>query len=182
MIPKKPNRNHPHFEDKKKGEAYYMKKIEKLANGKLELFKVFLNLEKFISDELNGSKLKLVIQGYLTANDLKRLYMPFKMVKNHDFLTAVEKQIVNKPKVNQDCPNMGFTVPVLGPKLELYEKTIDLKTIWDTPKTPNYVLTTNWCNFVKENESIFKEGAEILVCSFRMEGKLCFAVTSMGSY
>ncbi|GKD18939.1 hypothetical protein Tco_1208097 [Tanacetum coccineum] len=40
----------------------------------------------------------------------------------------------------------------------------------------NYVLKTNWCDFVEANKKVLKEKATIQVWSFRKDEQLCFVV------
>ncbi|PWA91057.1 hypothetical protein CTI12_AA094550 [Artemisia annua] len=129
-------------------------------------------LKEFItSDEINGSDMKLVIQKTLYASDLNRnqnrLNMPFKQVETHDFLTHEEKHLLGN--------NSEIKVHILGPNLQMYKKPMWLK-IWSMSCTKNYVLKTNWSDFVMANKNVLKENKTIQVWSFRKNEKLCFAV------
>ncbi|GKB73240.1 B3 domain-containing protein, DNA-binding pseudobarrel domain protein [Tanacetum coccineum] len=122
-------------------------------------------LKEFITgEEINGTNIKLVIQKTLYETDLKRshhrLNIPFKQVKTHDFLTDEEKEIL----VNKE----GIKVRVIGPTFMMYEKPLSLK-IWSMSKTHNYVLNTNWGNFVEANRKVLKENTTIQVWSFRQD-------------
>nr|GEV34840.1 hypothetical protein [Tanacetum cinerariifolium] len=136
-------------------------------------------LNEFItSDEINGSDMKLVIQKTLHASDLKRnlnrLNMPFQQVETHDFLTYEEKQVLGICGRRKDGTK-EIKVQIVGPNLQMHQKTLLLK-IWRMSSTENYVLTTNWFNFVEENNNVLKEKTTIQVWSFRKDGKLCFGV------
>nr|XP_043625886.1 putative B3 domain-containing protein At3g24850 [Erigeron canadensis] len=129
---------------------------------------------------MDGSDIKLVIQKKLFASDLKqsqnRLSMPFNQLETHDFLTPDEIEILNRHKHDENClTKLGIEVGLLGPTFEMYDKKIEFK-IWDMQKTHNYVLITNWYNFVMDHKNILKEGANIQVWSFRKKQELCFAV------
>lgn len=129
-------------------------------------------LKEFIEGEkINGTKIKLVIQKTLYETDLKRsqnrLNMPFKQVETHEFLTDEEKEILKNKE--------GIKVRVIGPTFMMYEKPLWLK-IWSMSKTHNYVLNTNWCNFVEANRKILKVDTAIQVWSFRKDEQLCFAI------
>nr|GEU29444.1 B3 domain-containing protein, DNA-binding pseudobarrel domain protein [Tanacetum cinerariifolium]GEY57322.1 B3 domain-containing protein, DNA-binding pseudobarrel domain protein [Tanacetum cinerariifolium] len=129
-------------------------------------------LKEFITgEEIDGTNIKLVIQKTLYETDLKRsqhrLNIPFKQVETHDFLTDEEKEIL----VNKE----GIKVRVIGPTFMMYEKPLWLK-IWSMSKNHNYVLNTNWCNFVEANRKVLKVNTTIQVWSFRQDEQLCFAI------
>nr|GEV39752.1 hypothetical protein [Tanacetum cinerariifolium]GEX13181.1 hypothetical protein [Tanacetum cinerariifolium] len=137
-------------------------------------------LNEFItSDEINGSDMKLVIQKTLHASDLKRnlnrLNMPFQQVETHNFLTYEEKQVLGICGRRKDGTK-EIKVQIVGPNLQMHEKSLLLK-IWRMSSTENYVLTTNWFNFVEENKNVLKEKTTIQVWSFRKDRELCFGVT-----
>nr|GEV19327.1 hypothetical protein [Tanacetum cinerariifolium] len=136
-------------------------------------------LTEFItSDEINGSDIKLVIQKTLHASDLNRnlnrLNMPFQQVETHDFLKHEEKQVLGIYGRRKDGTK-EIKVQIVGPNLQMHEKTLLLK-IWRMSSTENYVLTTNWFNFVEENNNVLKEKTTIQVWSFRKDEELCFGV------
>ncbi|KAI3497944.1 hypothetical protein L2E82_13948 [Cichorium intybus] len=131
-------------------------------------------LKQFITNEINGKEAKLVIQKKLYASDLKksqnRLNMPMKQVETHDFLTENEKRDLKNKK--------ELEVPLLGPRLQMHNEPMVLK-IWHMNSTDNYVLKTNWNNFVKKNEEDLKKDRMIQVWSFRREEQLRFAIACL---
>ncbi|KAL7605251.1 putative B3 domain-containing protein At3g24850 [Lactuca sativa] len=145
-------------------------------NKKVEIVKnhITQELEEFITNELEGTEAKVVIQKTLFSSDLRknqnRLSMPMKQLKPDEFLRKNEKE---------DFENgMELEVGLLGPRLEMHANPMMLK-MWHMKKTKNYVLKTNWNEFVMANEKDFKnkENTEIQVWSFRRKEKLCFAIT-----
>ncbi|KAI3766756.1 hypothetical protein L2E82_16827 [Cichorium intybus] len=131
-------------------------------------------LKEFITDYMNGKETKTVIQKTLFASDLKenlnRLNLPINQLETLDFLTETEKRDLENGKELQ--------VPLLGPRLRMYKKPMALK-IWHLRTTKNYVLITNWNNFVKENKEDLKENTMIQVWSFRRDHQLCFAIACL---
>ncbi|KAJ0691618.1 putative DNA-binding pseudobarrel domain superfamily [Helianthus annuus] len=93
----------------------------------------------FITGEMYGLDMKLVIQKVLYESDMKkdqnRLNMPIKQLatKPHEFLTDDEIRMVDKD---------GVEVRVVGSKMQMYAKPLRLKK-WPMKKTDNYVLKTN---------------------------------------
>ena len=144
------------------------KKVEIVRN------KITQELEEFVTNELEGTEAKVVIQKTLYKSDLEenqnRLSMPMKQLKPDEFLRKNEKE---------DLENgMELKVGLLGPRLEMHANPMMLK-MWHMKKTKNYVLKTNWNEFVMVNEKDFKnkENTEIQVWSFRIDEDLCFAIT-----
>ncbi|GJZ80163.1 B3 domain-containing protein, DNA-binding pseudobarrel domain protein [Tanacetum coccineum] len=168
--------------DVNEGELYSGKIEEYVIEKKNNVYKRWFkpnHLKEFItSDEINGLDMKLVIQKTLHASDLKRnlnrLNMPCQQVETHDFLTYEEKQVLGICGRRKDGTK-EIKVQIVGPNLQMHKKTLLLK-IWRMSSTENYVLTTNWFNFVEENKNVLKEKTTIQVWSFRKDGKLCFAV------
>ncbi|GKA65523.1 B3 domain-containing protein, DNA-binding pseudobarrel domain protein [Tanacetum coccineum] len=155
--------------DKKKKKK---KKVKMVVDKWVVSDEVITQLKEFItSDEINGLDMKLVIQKSLYQSDLvraqNRLNMPFNQVETHDFLTPEEKRILGN--------DSEIKVQILGPNLQMYKKPMWLK-IWSMMRTKNYVLKTNWYDFVQANKSVLKEKTTIQIWSFRKDGKLCFAV------
>ncbi|KAL7605250.1 putative B3 domain-containing protein At3g24850 [Lactuca sativa] len=145
-------------------------------NKKVEIVKnqITQELEEFITNKLKGKEAKVVIQKTLFSSDLRknqnRLSMPMKQLKPDEFLRKNEKE---------DLENgMELKVGLLGPRLEMHKKPMMLK-MWRMKSTKNYVLKTNWNEFVMVNEKDFKnkENTEIQVWSFRIDEDLCFAIT-----
>ena len=65
-----------------------------------------------------------------------------------EFLTEKEKH---------DLDNMKeFEVKLVGPRLQVYEKSMAMK-MWCLRCSNNYVLGTNWNEFVKEIDDVLKE-------------------------
>ncbi|GJY87029.1 ribonuclease H-like domain-containing protein [Tanacetum coccineum] len=130
-------------------------------------------LKGFI-DKIMGSDMKLVIQKMLFESDLKRsqnrLNMSFKQVETHDFLTDEEIRFLDRKSDDAE-----IEVQLVGPNLQMFNKPMCLK-IWNMTNTKNYVLKTNWCDFVEANKKVLKEKATIQVWSFRKDEQLCFAV------
>ncbi|GKA82129.1 B3 domain-containing protein, DNA-binding pseudobarrel domain protein [Tanacetum coccineum] len=149
------------------------KKVKKVTGREIVSNEVITEYLKFI-DEVKGSDMKLVIQKTLFQSDLKRsqnrLNMPFKQVETHDFLTDEEIRFLGS-KIGND----GIEVRLVGPNLQMFMKPMRL-TIWNMSGNKNYVLKTNWCDFVEANKMVLKERATIQVWSFRKDEQLCFAV------
>ncbi|KAL8256124.1 hypothetical protein R6Q59_031191 [Mikania micrantha] len=131
-------------------------------------------LHRFITGEMYGIDMKLVIEKKLYGSDLNanqnRLNMPIKQLKTRpdEFLTADEIRTVYGTKE-------GIAVRVVGPMLQMYEKSLWLKT-WHMKHTDNFVLKTNWYRFVEEHIRVLKKDTMIQVWSFRKDRQLCFAI------
>ncbi|KAK1425563.1 hypothetical protein QVD17_20917 [Tagetes erecta] len=135
-------------------------------------------LKEFIVNVIKGTELRLVIQKKVFKSDtnkgLNRLNMPIKQLESNEFLREDERRILRKEK--------EIEVMVLGPTLEMYEKPMKLK-MWHMTNSVNYVLTTNWHSFWKENKKVLDQDSKIQVWSFRRaDEKLCFAVVRVGRY
>ncbi|KAJ0651020.1 putative DNA-binding pseudobarrel domain superfamily [Helianthus annuus] len=93
--------------------------------------------------------------------------MPIKQLetKPHEFLTDDEIRMVDK---------VGIEVRIVGSRMQMYAKPLWLKK-WPMKKTDNYVLKTNWNNFVADNEGL-KKDKMIQVWAFRKDRQLCFAI------
>ncbi|KAM0029475.1 putative DNA-binding pseudobarrel domain superfamily [Helianthus debilis subsp. tardiflorus] len=130
-----------------------------------------VRLKRFITGEMYGLDMKLVIQKVLYESDMKkdqnRLNMPIKQLvtKPHEFLTDDEIRMVDKD---------GIEVRVVGSMMQMYARPLWLKK-WPMKKSDNYVLKTNWNNFVVDNEGLKKE-TMIQVWAFRKDRQLCFAI------
>ncbi|KAL7604682.1 hypothetical protein Lser_V15G15215 [Lactuca serriola] len=177
-------------------DEYYLKKIQELVNQKMKLLaeqqvkeesklkppiemknsKPMViskrRLEEFITNEMNGTDLKLVLKKILYESDLRknqnRLSMPMNQLeKNIEFLNENEKQDLENGK--------EFEVGLLGPRLGLHNKSMMMK-MWKLKSTSSYVLKTNWNEFVEENKKDLKPHSEIQVWSFRKDNKLYFAL------
>nr|GEU45342.1 B3 domain-containing protein, DNA-binding pseudobarrel domain protein [Tanacetum cinerariifolium] len=116
-------------------------------------------LQKFITDEMNGSDLKLVIQKVLYMSDLaprqNRLNLPLKQLLTEDFLSDQERWILES--------DGEIKVRLVGPNLKMFKEPMELK-IWDTTRTNNLVLTSKWKQFVEENKYYLKELSMIQIC------------------
>ncbi|KAF5762094.1 putative DNA-binding pseudobarrel domain superfamily [Helianthus annuus] len=132
-----------------------------------------VQLKRFITGEMGGLDMKLVIQKILYESDMKkdqsRLNMPILQLKTqpHQFLTDEEMRMVDESKD-------GMEVRVVGSKLRMYERPLWLKK-WHLEQTDKYVLKTNWNKFVADNEDL-KKDTMIQVWAFRKNRKLCFAI------
>ncbi|KAF5815034.1 putative DNA-binding pseudobarrel domain superfamily [Helianthus annuus] len=130
-----------------------------------------VRLKRFITGEMYGLDMKLVIQKVLYESDMKkdqnRLNMPIKQLvtKPHEFLTDDEIRMVDKD---------GIEVRVVGSMMQMYARPLWLKK-WPMKKSDNYVLKTNWNNFVVDNEGL-KKDTMIQVWAFRKDRQLCFAI------
>ncbi|KAJ0829587.1 putative DNA-binding pseudobarrel domain superfamily [Helianthus annuus] len=130
-----------------------------------------VRMKRFITGEMYGLDMKLVIQKVLYESDMKkdqnRLNMPIKQLetKPHEFLTDDEIRMVDKD---------GIEVRAVGSMMQMYAKPLRLKK-WPMKKTDNYVLKTNWNNFVADNEGL-KKDKMIQVWAFRKDRQLCFAI------
>ncbi|XP_024987859.1 putative B3 domain-containing protein At3g24850 [Cynara cardunculus var. scolymus] len=128
-------------------------------------------LKRFITGEMKASNLKLVIQKILYATDLaknqNRLSMPMNQLETLDFLTSDEKQLLDKYG--------EFKVPLLGPTLQMHTNPMTLR-MWHLKTTSNYVLKTNWNQFVEKNKEYLTVNTKVQVWSFRREEQLCFAI------
>ncbi|KAK1425564.1 hypothetical protein QVD17_20918 [Tagetes erecta] len=135
-------------------------------------------LKEFIVNVIKGTELRLVIQKKVFKSDtdkgLNRLNMPIKQLESNEFLREDERRKLRKEK--------EIEVMVLGPTLEMYEKPMKLK-MWHMTNSVNYVLTTSWHSFWKENKKDLDKDSKIQVWSFRRDDeKLCFAVVRVGRY
>ncbi|XP_042757755.1 B3 domain-containing protein At3g25182 [Lactuca sativa] len=177
-------------------DEYYLKKIQELVNEKMKLLaeqqvkeesklkpptemknsKPMViskrRLEEFITNEMNGKDLKLLLKKTLYESDLSknqnRLSMPMNQLeKNIEFLTENEKHDLENGK--------EFEVGLLGPRLGLHKKSMMMK-MWRLKSTSSYVLKTNWNEFVEENKKDLKPHSEIQVWSFRKDNQLLFAL------
>ncbi|PWA89055.1 B3 domain-containing protein, DNA-binding pseudobarrel domain protein [Artemisia annua] len=191
-----------HNDDDMTEDEFYMQKIQELVNEKMKQFaredqecyklkikkkklgkkviptevvsnEVTERLKEFITNDMNGYDMQLVIQKVLYSSDVSRcqnrLNMPFKQLETHDFLTDDEIRMVEE----EEGP--GVKVRLVGPNLRMYEEPIWLKT-WKMSSTKNYVFKTNWSNFVDANKAYLKAETNIQVWSFRIDEQLCFAI------
>ncbi|KAI3763959.1 hypothetical protein L2E82_13957 [Cichorium intybus] len=128
-------------------------------------------LKEFITTEINGNDVKLVIKKELYASDLlkhqNRLSLPINQLETREFLTEEERKHLEKDK--------ELEVPLLGPTLQFHDKSMMLKK-WHLTSSCSYVLKTNWNDFVKVNKDVLKEHTNIHVWSFRRDKQLCFAL------
>nr|GEX47792.1 B3 domain-containing protein, DNA-binding pseudobarrel domain protein [Tanacetum cinerariifolium] len=87
-------------------------------------------LQKFITDEKNGSDLKLVIQKVLYMSDLapgqNRLNLLLKKLLTEYFLSDEERWILES--------DGEIKVRLVGPNLKMFKKPMELK-IWDMTRT-----------------------------------------------
>ncbi|XP_076953602.1 putative B3 domain-containing protein At2g27410 [Bidens hawaiensis] len=129
-------------------------------------------LNEFVTNELKGTELQLVIQKTLYYSDTlqtqNRLSIPVKQMENVEFLTTDETRILNN-KENK------IEVLLVGPTLEVYNKPMEL-TMWNMQSSVNYVLKSHWFEFWSENKECLREDSKIQVWSFRRDRQLCFAV------
>ncbi|KAJ9563732.1 hypothetical protein OSB04_008892 [Centaurea solstitialis] len=132
-------------------------------------------LKAFITEDMNGSDLKLVIQKILYVTDLdkhqNRLSMPVKQLEKVKFLTDDEKRLLDEDR--------EFEVALLGPTLRMHTEPMRLKK-WNLNTTSNYVLRTNWNRFVDDNREELAVNTRVQVWSFRKDEKLCFALACVG--
>ncbi|CAH1416810.1 unnamed protein product [Lactuca virosa] len=182
--------------NKEAEDEYYLKKIQELVNKKMELLAVqqekdsktlkpptvntkmnskrkvsTRRLKNFITTEMNGKDMTVVINKKLYESDLlesqNRLSMPMKQLKTDEFLTENEKQDLENGK--------EFEVGLLGPTLRLHQKPMVMK-MWRLKSTGrrSYVLKTNWNEFVKENEKEMKRHSKIQMATnrFKISGDL----------
>nr|GEW14535.1 B3 domain-containing protein, DNA-binding pseudobarrel domain protein [Tanacetum cinerariifolium] len=165
-IPPKVDPNQHNKPDKKK------RRIRpKVDCGPVVKNEVTGRLQKFITDEMNGSDLKLVIQKVLYMSDLaprqNRLSLPLKQLLTEDFLSDQERWILES--------DGEIKVRLVGPNLKMFKDLMELK-IWDMTRTSNLVLTSKWKQFVEENKDYLNELSMIQIWSFRKEQQLCFAL------
>ncbi|GKD84422.1 B3 domain-containing protein, DNA-binding pseudobarrel domain protein [Tanacetum coccineum] len=190
-----------HNDDDMNEDDFYMQKIQELVNEKMKQFaredqeryelkfkkkkklakkviptevvsnEVTERLKEFITNEMNGSDMRLVIQKVLFTSDVSRcqnrLNMPYKKLETHDFLTDDESRMADDEE--------GVKVRLVGPNLQMYEEPVWLKT-WNMTSTKNYVFKINWSNFVDANKADLKAHKKIQVWSFRIDEQLCFAI------
>ncbi|KAI3497950.1 hypothetical protein L1887_33590 [Cichorium endivia] len=156
-------------------DEYYLKEIGNLVNEKMKSFAhedaIVAQLKEFITTEINGNDVKLVIKKELYASDLlkhhNRLSLPVNQLETLEFLTEEERKHLEKDK--------EFEVPLLGPTLKFHDKPMMLKK-WHLTSSCSYVLKTNWYVFVEDNMDVLKEHTNIHVWSFRRDKQLCFAL------
>nr|GFA95801.1 B3 domain-containing protein, DNA-binding pseudobarrel domain protein [Tanacetum cinerariifolium] len=144
------------------------------ANEQLQIVvknEVTERLQKFITDVMNGSDLKLVIQKVLYMSDLaprqNMLNLPLKQLLAEDFLSDQERWILES--------DGEIKVRLVGPNLKMFKEPMELN-IWDMTRTSNLVLTSKWKQFVEENKDYLKELSMIQIWSFRKDQQLCFAL------
>ncbi|KAL4586512.1 hypothetical protein LXL04_011148 [Taraxacum kok-saghyz] len=140
----------------------------------IESNEVTRRLKEYIVNEENGTEVKMVIQKTLYQTDLEksqnRLNMPINQLQTLEFLREDEKRILDNEK--------EIEVGLLGPRLKMHEKSMMLRK-WRMRSTYNYVLKTNWNNFVKENEKDLQKNSKIQVWSFRKKERLHFAIACL---
>ncbi|XP_076898975.1 B3 domain-containing protein At5g24050-like [Bidens hawaiensis] len=165
----------------KKPESVLMEKKKKRKMPKKMVHGLVVNndstdqLKRFITGEMFGLDMKLVIQKSLYESDLNttqnRLNMPVKQLvtRPHEFLTDDEMRVI------EDGGKDGMEVKVVGPTMKMFEKPLRLKT-WHMKNTDNFVLKTNWNEFVGRNKMVLKTYTMVQVWSFRKERELCFAI------
>ncbi|KAJ9553460.1 hypothetical protein OSB04_017505 [Centaurea solstitialis] len=158
------------------------KKAKKMIPNKMYVRSPAVNnettegLKKFVTEELNGSDMKLVIQKTLYASDLaknqNRLNMPINQLENPKFLTDDEKELL-------DRDGSSIEVPLFGPTLKLHEKPMTLAK-WHMKTTSNYILKTHWNHFVEANLEVLTVNTMVQVWSFRRDEKLCLSLICVG--
>ncbi|EOA28709.1 hypothetical protein CARUB_v10024937mg, partial [Capsella rubella] len=124
--------------------------------------------------EENGYNPKLISTRKLYQTDLDklqaRLSVPFRQVKNHDFLTEQETIVIheNAMKTREE----GVSVDLVDP--EMKKHALELRK-WKMVGNWNYVLCKGWKNVVSANR--FEVNDVFPLWSFRSgRGKLCFAL------
>ncbi|XP_002522010.3 putative B3 domain-containing protein At2g27410 [Ricinus communis] len=121
-----------------------------------------------------GTDVKLVIMKQLFETDLKtgqdRLSIPEKQVRDPTFLEDHEKKIISddgriRVSVIEPC---GFDSEMCFRK-------------WPMNTTFIYALTSSWRSVFlrEENEELLKKNAVVQLWSFRVNGKLCFALVNV---
>ncbi|GAB4857874.1 hypothetical protein Ancab_015779 [Ancistrocladus abbreviatus] len=125
--------------------------------------------------QLGDDDPKLVIEKKLTACDVNssqaRLTMPGN--KTSFFLTDDEREVINS-KDEKGNPK-GIDTTVIDPSLQI--RDIKLRK-WCYSSSASYVLVSGWNNVVRHNR--LKTGDTVQVWSFRMQGKLGFALVNLG--
>ncbi|GAB4857879.1 hypothetical protein Ancab_015784 [Ancistrocladus abbreviatus] len=125
--------------------------------------------------QLGDDDPKLVIEKKLTACDVNssqaRLTMPGN--KTSVFLTDDEREVINS-KDEKGNPK-GIDTTVIDPSLQI--RDIKLRK-WCYSSSASYVLVSGWNNVVRHNR--LKTGDTVQVWSFRMQGKLGFALVNLG--
>ncbi|KAJ9553459.1 hypothetical protein OSB04_017504 [Centaurea solstitialis] len=133
-------------------------------------------LKKLVTEEMNCSELKLVIQKPLYASDLaknqNRLNMPINQLETAKFLRPHEEPLL-------DGDGGWIAVPLLGPTLKFHENPMRLAK-WHMKSTSNYILKTNWIEFVEANPKDLTLNTMVQVWSFRRDEQLCFALVCVG--
>ncbi|KAI3719955.1 hypothetical protein L6452_20861 [Arctium lappa] len=177
VVAKKTKRRSPITDE----DEYKMKKQKKKIQNKVYVGCSATNNEKierlkeFVTEEMKGSDLMLVIQKILYATDLaknqNRLSMPINQLETLEFLTADEKRLL-------DTKDGEIDVPLLGPTLRMHANPMKLK-MWQLKTTCNYVLRTGWNQFVESNSEDLKEHRKVQVWSFRRDQQLCFALVCL---
>ncbi|XP_020885111.1 putative B3 domain-containing protein At2g27410 [Arabidopsis lyrata subsp. lyrata] len=124
--------------------------------------------------EENGYNPKLISTRKLFKTDLAslqaRLSVPFRQVKNPDFLTEEETRIINEQalKIRKE----GVSVDLVDPLLKKH--VLDLRK-WKMTGNWYYVFVDGWKNVLAANS--FKVDDFFPLWSFRSgKGKLCFAL------
>ncbi|GJY99828.1 B3 domain-containing protein, DNA-binding pseudobarrel domain protein [Tanacetum coccineum] len=148
-------------------EEYYRVKLEELANKKLSAFDFEEN------DVLQEKKVKKATGREIVSNEVMTELREFiDEIKGSDmnFLTDEETWFLDRK-----ADDAEIEVRLVWPNLQMFKKPMLLK-IWNKRNNKNYVLKTNWCDFVEANKKVLKERETIQVWSFSKDEQLCFAV------
>ncbi|GKB25820.1 B3 domain-containing protein, DNA-binding pseudobarrel domain protein [Tanacetum coccineum] len=106
------------------------KKVKKVVGREIASKEATTQLKEFIN-EIMGSDMKLVIQKTLFQNEEIRF-------------------------LDRKADDAEIKVRLVGPNLQMFKKPMLLK-IWNMSNNKNYVLKTNWCDFVEANKKVLKE-------------------------
>ncbi|XP_059654220.1 B3 domain-containing protein At3g25182-like [Cornus florida] len=140
-----------------------------------------LGMKNFITNELHGTEIILVIQKALFATDCSlshnRLSMPINKIRKKEFLRGDEAAFLETRDKYDHCTVIQCLL--IDPELEQF--MIGLR-MWDMPKRTSkgssmYVLATPWIQIVDKNK--FCEDVVVQVWSFRVGFDLCFALVKV---
>ncbi|XP_058003626.1 B3 domain-containing protein At2g31420-like [Hevea brasiliensis] len=125
-----------------------------------------------------GTDVKLVIMKQMFATDLNphhdRFSIPFKQIRDSNFLTEDEKSKLKEQKEN-------IPVTLMEP---CGDESKMLLRQWNLKSSSTYVLTTNWKKVLERNHQgssgKFKQNDIVQLWSFRRNGELWLALFKVG--
>ena len=119
----------------------------------------------------------MVIQKKLFKCDVDKgqgkITMPVRECKKRLSLTETEKRMLEVRDAKKSL--VGIRVKVIEPGLQ--DRELTFKKWHYNENSSNYVLVNNWFEVVVKNE--LRDGDDIQIWSFRINGKLAFALVKL---